>query len=144
MNVLLFAPGLFVVLVLSHGLFGAFKYIFVCGIVQLVLGAPFLLTFPVAYIHRSFELGRQFFYKWTVNWKCIPEPIFHMKAFQLSLLALHLLVLFLFLNKLLAKIGGIKSLLFPKGRKPMKLNADCKFLNLIIYPGGKSNLFSHI
>ena len=64
-------------------------------------GAPFLLTFPVSYIHRSFDLGRQFFFKWTVNWKFLPEDVFLAKPFQLALLALHLIVLVLFLNKLL-------------------------------------------
>jgi alpha-1,3-mannosyltransferase len=35
----------------------------------LVLGAPFLLTYPQSYIRKAFELDRVFFYKWTVNWK---------------------------------------------------------------------------
>jgi alpha-1,3-mannosyltransferase len=66
---------------------------------KLVLGAPFLLTFPISYIHRSFDLGRQFFYIWTVNWKFLPEEIFLDKRFQLGLLALHLICLLAFMNK---------------------------------------------
>lgn len=37
MNVLLFAPGLFIVLCLSHGFFLTLKYIFICGLVQVIL-----------------------------------------------------------------------------------------------------------
>lgn len=37
MNVLLFAPGLFVILCLSHGLFNTLKYIILCGLVQVNL-----------------------------------------------------------------------------------------------------------
>ena len=34
MNVILFAPGLFVILCLVHGFFNTFKYIFLCAVVQ--------------------------------------------------------------------------------------------------------------
>jgi alpha-1,3-mannosyltransferase len=34
MNILLFAPGLFVILVLSTGILNTFKYIFLCALVQ--------------------------------------------------------------------------------------------------------------
>ncbi len=42
---------------------------------------------------RSFDLGRQFFYIWTVNWRLIPEDIFLNRYFQLTLLLFHILVL---------------------------------------------------
>ncbi|CAF0716464.1 unnamed protein product [Brachionus calyciflorus] len=122
MNVLLFAPGLFIILSLTHGLLNTFKYIFLCGIVQLILGAPFLLTYPIAYLHRSFELGRQFFYIWTVNWKCISEELFLSKPFQLSLLVLHLSVLLIFMNRILKNVGGLKAVVF--GQKKVKLSYD--------------------
>lgn len=122
MNIILFAPGLFVILVLGTGLLNTFKYIFLCAIVQVILGAPFLLTFPFEYVHMSFDLGRQFFYKWTVNWKCVPEDIFLAKPFQMALLVMHVIFLLAFLNKTLTNIGGLKGLLTK--RKPLKLSAD--------------------
>lgn len=122
MNIILFAPGLFIILVLTQGLLNTFKYIFLCALVQLILGSPFLLTFPTAYIHRSFDLGRQFFYIWTVNWKCVPEEVFLSKYFQLSLVALHMIVLVVFLNKTLKNIGGLKGLF--TNPKPIKLSPD--------------------
>lgn len=122
MNIILFAPGLFVILVLSTGLLNTFRYIFLCAVVQLILGSPFLVSFPIAYIHRSFDLGRQFFYKWTVNWKCIPEEVFLSKKFQLSLLACHIIILLAFLNKALKNVGGLKGLLTVK--KTHKLSPD--------------------
>ncbi len=36
MNVLLFAPGLFVVLVLTHGFLYSLGYIFLCALVQVI------------------------------------------------------------------------------------------------------------
>ena len=63
---------------------------------QLLLGLPFLLENPKGYLMRSFDLGRQFFYKWTVNWRLVPEDIFLNRTFQISLLLGHITVLILF------------------------------------------------
>jgi len=61
-----------------------------------VLGLPFLLVNPVGYVDRSFELGRQFLFKWTVNWRFLPEEIFHDRYFHAALLLLHVAALLLF------------------------------------------------
>ena len=53
----------------------------------------------MGYIVRSFDLGRQFFHKWTVNWRFLPEHIFLDRRFHLALLALHILVLLAFASK---------------------------------------------
>ncbi len=87
-----------------------------------ILGAPFLLTFPIPYIHMSFDMGRQFFYKWTVNWRCVPEELFLAKPFQIALLVLHVVVLLAFLSKALRNVGGLTGV-FAK-RRPLKLSAD--------------------
>ena len=70
MNVLLFAPGL-LLLLLQHNstLMGTIECLSICAFVQIVLGAPFLLTYPESYIRKAFEFDRVFFFKWTVNWK---------------------------------------------------------------------------
>ena len=94
MNVLLFAPGLLLLLlqssdslwtVIVHRLFLG------CALPQLVLGAPFLLTHPLAYLRKAFELDRVFFHKWTVNFKFLPDEIFVSKPWALLLLSLHIL-----------------------------------------------------
>jgi len=64
--------------------------------VKLSFGLPFLFHNPVAYVGRSFELGRQFLFKWTVNWRFLPEDIFQDRYFHLTLLALHVAVLIFF------------------------------------------------
>ena len=71
MNVLLFAPGLLLLLLQSSGSLWEVVYRlgFCCALPQLVLGSPFLMTFPVSYLRKAFELDRVFFFKWTVNWK---------------------------------------------------------------------------
>jgi alpha-1,3-mannosyltransferase len=72
MNVLLFAPGLLLLLLQSSRDLPTVVFrrlLPYCAVPQLVLGAPFLLSFPVSYLKKSFELDRVFFYKWTVNWR---------------------------------------------------------------------------
>ena len=93
MNVLLFAPGLLVLLLQFHHLLHTVGYLSVCALVQLLLGLPFLLTYPVNYMTRAFQFNRQFLFEWTVNWKFLPEEIFLNNIFHLALITI--LVIFL-------------------------------------------------
>lgn len=61
-----------------------------------MLGAPFLLTNPVAYIVGSFNLGRVFLFEWTVNWRFLPEDVFVHPGFHITLLVLHVAILAVF------------------------------------------------
>jgi alpha-1,3-mannosyltransferase len=49
-----------------------------------------------AYVSRAFQLNRIFLYKWTVNWRFVPEGIFLSSAFSYSLLSAHAALLLLF------------------------------------------------
>ncbi|XP_064383640.1 dol-P-Man:Man(5)GlcNAc(2)-PP-Dol alpha-1,3-mannosyltransferase-like isoform X2 [Halichondria panicea] len=112
MNVLLFSPGLLVLLLLTGGWRGTLPRLSLCALIQLALGAPFLAENPVGYIQRAFDLGRQFMYQWTVNWRCVPEWLFLNRGFHLVLLVLHLCVLVAFLSKHWTRFyGGFKALL---------------------------------
>jgi len=93
MNILLFAPALFLAYLATQGITGTVKQLSICASVQLVLGAPFLLTYPLEYLVGAFNLGRVFMFKWTVNWRFIPEEVFVSRPFHIALLAIHLLLL---------------------------------------------------
>ena len=70
MNILLFAPGLLLLLLQSQtSWIGTLQCLCICATVQILVGWPFVTTYPVAYVRKSFELDRVFMYKWTVNWK---------------------------------------------------------------------------
>ncbi|KAG7258355.1 hypothetical protein CRUP_022097 [Coryphaenoides rupestris] len=96
MNVLLFAPGLLFLLLSEFGLVKAIPKLTLCAAIQLVLGLPFLLENPVGYMTQAFDLGRQFMFKWTVNWRFLPEWLFLSRYLHLLLLSAHLLTLLLF------------------------------------------------
>jgi alpha-1,3-mannosyltransferase len=80
-----------------------FMCLSICAGVQLALGMPFLATYPVEYITRSFDLGRAFFFKWTVNFKFLPEDVFLSKSLSILLLLSTVAVLALFAYKWIAE-----------------------------------------
>lgn len=96
MNILLFAPGLLLLLLKSFGVWWTIPRLALCAVVQLLLGLPFLLVNPVSYISMAFNLGRQFFFIWTVNWRFLPEWLFLNRYFHASLLVCHVAFLLLF------------------------------------------------
>ena len=99
MNILLFAPALWMLMIVDIGMYGSLSCIFICALVQLLAGAPFLANNFWGYIGRSFEMGRVFTFKWSVNYKFLPENIFVSKQFAIGLLCFHLLFLGLFFTQ---------------------------------------------
>ncbi|VDD87003.1 unnamed protein product [Enterobius vermicularis] len=96
MNVLLFAPAVFFMLLLYNGVMKTAILLIICGIIQVLLALPFLTFDPISYLSRSFDLGRVFLFKWTVNWRFLPPEVFLSRRFHLSLLGIHFSVLLLF------------------------------------------------
>lgn len=96
MNVLLYVPGLLVVLLRTLGLSESLVHVAIIIVIQIWLGLPFLVPHPRSYLANAFDFSRQFLYKWTVNWRFVPEDVFLSKKFALSLLLGHLSVLALF------------------------------------------------
>ena len=76
MNILLFAPALFFAYIFTQGYFGTLKQLAICASFQLIVALPFLYENPISYMKGSFDLGRVFLHKWTVNWRFVPECLF--------------------------------------------------------------------
>lgn len=93
MNILLFAPALFLLYLTNLGIGGTIKQLTICAVFQLAIGAPFLLSHPLEYLQGSFDLSRIFEHKWTVNYRFLSRTLFEAKPFHLGLLAVHLLLL---------------------------------------------------
>jgi alpha-1,3-mannosyltransferase len=91
-QVLLYAPAFAVVFYKRSGVNVTVSLIAWCAVLQVVLGAPFLLHSPISYISKSFEISRVFYYKWTVNFKFLEEETFLSPFLSRSLLLLTLLM----------------------------------------------------
>lgn len=112
MNILLFFPAFALVLFKARGIFKTVTSLSHMAMVQLVLGLPFLATYPYSYFSRAFDFSRIFLYKWTVNWKFVPEDLFYSRNFAIVLLAGHLVTLVCFVfGRWLLPEGGLRALL---------------------------------
>ncbi|BDD56611.1 dolichyl-P-Man:Man(5)GlcNAc(2)-PP-dolicholalpha-1, 3-mannosyltransferase [Monascus purpureus] len=99
MTLLLLAPAVAVVVILSLPLTRGIELGVISILIQFLLAIPFLQSNPSGYASRAFELTRQFMFKWTVNWRFVGEGIFLSRGFSLSLLAVHISILALFVSK---------------------------------------------
>jgi len=132
MSILLYLPGLLVILFKRKGLFRTVVYMVVLVMTQLFFAVPFLMEDAWAYAHSAFNLGRVFLYKWTVNWRFIEEDVFLSSQFAITLLVGHATVLILFgLFKWCELDGGVYRVLLRGIRRPLhppaaldKIDAD--------------------
>ncbi|CAI5531557.1 unnamed protein product [Closterium sp. Naga37s-1] len=106
MNVLLFLPPLLLIMAKTLPLLQIMALLGAAVAFQLLVGWPFISTFPQAYFGRAFDLGRVFIHFWSVNFKFVPKSTFVSKPFALSLLGLHLLLLLLFCHFCWCKYEG--------------------------------------
>ncbi|OAL29850.1 hypothetical protein AYO22_01756 [Fonsecaea multimorphosa] len=101
MTLLLAAPAVGIVILqalgTSDGLFTGL-YVFV---LHVIMSMPFFEHGTgFSYVQRSFDFGRQFLYKWTVNWRFVDEETFLSPSFAIGLLVIHVsLLLFFFQTK---------------------------------------------
>ncbi|CAJ0960382.1 unnamed protein product, partial [Mesorhabditis belari] len=96
MNIFLYTPALGCLLLLNKGIWWTIVYGAAAGVLQFYVGLPFLLHDPWSYIKRSFDIGRVFFFKWTVNWRFLSEDFFLNQYFHLTLLVTMLVLWLVF------------------------------------------------
>ncbi|XP_019076396.1 dol-P-Man:Man(5)GlcNAc(2)-PP-Dol alpha-1,3-mannosyltransferase isoform X2 [Vitis vinifera] len=65
MNVLLYAPPLLLLMLKAMNIGGVISALAGAAIVQILVGLPFIVSHPVAYISRAFNLGRVFIHFWN-------------------------------------------------------------------------------
>jgi len=121
MSVLLYIPGLFIILLRRRGFIQAALYGLLIVLFQAILGKPFLVEYPLQYLAGSFDLSRVFLFKWTVNWRFLGEDIFLDPALAKGLLLGHLCALVAFAHvKWCHSDGGLFGLLCTSLRNPFK------------------------
>ncbi|KAJ4387127.1 dolichyl-P-Man:Man(5)GlcNAc(2)-PP-dolichol alpha-1,3-mannosyltransferase [Gnomoniopsis smithogilvyi] len=96
MVLLLALPVVGILIFFTQGIFGTVSILGSMGALQVLIAIPFL-QYPWAYLSRAFEFSRQFFFKWTVNWRFVGEETFLSKQFSQTLLALHASILLTFI-----------------------------------------------
>lgn len=118
MNALLYLPGILVVLVQSAGILKTTGHMLLVGLIQVIVAWPFLVAYPREYLQSAFDLSRQFLYKWTVNWRFIPEDVFLSAPFARALLLAHVATLVVFGFRWCQPEGGVVKVLTRAFSKP--------------------------
>lgn len=96
MSILLYLPGLLVILFKRRGLASTLRLMMTIGATHVLLAFTFLRENHWAYLQSSFDLSRVFLYKWTVNWRFVDEETFLSSQWAKGLLVGHVSVLILF------------------------------------------------
>lgn len=96
MSLLLAAPAVGIILLQVLPFRRAMNAAFLMAQLQFTLAFPFLPVNARGYIGRSFQLDRQFFFKWTVNWRFVGEETFLSREFAVALLIGNLALLNIF------------------------------------------------
>ncbi|KAG6811325.1 hypothetical protein H0H92_007989 [Tricholoma furcatifolium] len=133
MSVLLYIPGLLVILFKRRGLISTLRHMMTILAIQTLMANPFLAVDPWAYFNCAFDLRRVFLYKWTVNWRMVNEEVFLSRNWAVGLLVGHGLVLVLFGLFRWCKVdGGVWSVLARGLSQPTRpaagpapITADC-------------------
>jgi alpha-1,3-mannosyltransferase len=130
MNILLFSPAILLTYLICLGLKGTLTQLTICASVQILLGIPFILTNPIAYIRGAFNLGRVFLYEWTVNWRFLPEDIFTNSYFHVGLLVLHITLLLFFYSSALTYLQSYATLIGIKKKVKKQLSDHKEKVNM--------------
>ncbi|CAK7213197.1 dolichyl-P-Man:Man(5)GlcNAc(2)-PP-dolichol alpha-1,3-mannosyltransferase [Sporothrix bragantina] len=109
MSLLLVLPAVGIVLLFGRGFHGALRLAIVLVQVQFAIALPFVLENARGYLGRAFELSRQFFFRWTVNWRFVGEDVFLSTPFALGLLGVHAALLVLFATTRWLRPAGVQS-----------------------------------
>ncbi|KAL2829962.1 glycosyltransferase [Aspergillus cavernicola] len=106
MTLLPLTPAVAVLLALSLDIGECIRLAILALGTQVMLAIPFLQTNPGGYFSRAFEFGRQFMFKWTVNWRFVPEDIFLSREWALGMGALNFLIVAVFITTTWLKPSG--------------------------------------
>lgn len=93
MNVALMVPGFLYVWWRQEGVGGVLRQMLAVAGWQLVVGWPFIQSHPREYLQRAFDFGRQFEFRWTVNWRFVGAQMFGSWQWATGLLVVHVVLL---------------------------------------------------
>lgn len=146
MSALLYAPAWAIILLQECGWLMSVEMACWFTLVQGFLAVPFLRKSWRQYVSQAFDFSRSFDYKWTVNWRFLPEAVFSSSQLKATLLVCHITTLLLFAHyKWLRSQGGILALIKNNRVKwtPRKMAIVLMECNLIGILFARSLHFQH-
>ncbi|KAL0947030.1 hypothetical protein HGRIS_013173 [Hohenbuehelia grisea] len=112
MSILLYLPGLLVILFKRRGLASTLRLLATIISFQGLVAMKYLRADALAYLSSAFDLTRVFLFKWTVNWRMLGEELFLSPTFAKGLLVAHASTLIAFgLYRWCQADGGVQVVL---------------------------------
>lgn len=137
MNILYFLPAFLYLSTLDQGLLKTGWSLATILLTQALISLPFTTYSASSYLSSAFDIHRVFLYKWTVNWRFLPEHFFLSPRLWLALLLAHISLLFVFFRKWSEPHGGpfrvlvrtFGSLSLPAALSKDRLDPSCEHYN---------------
>jgi alpha-1,3-mannosyltransferase len=129
MNILLYLPGLLLVINWSTNYAFTLAAVLYIVLFQLAIATPFLLNNPRGYFTMAFDFSRQFDHVQSAYWQFLPTDVFSSRVFHTSLLVLHVTFLLIFLFRKAAYGKSVRGFL-------ISLNLPSSFRELYRFGNG--------
>lgn len=138
MNILFFLPALLYLCTLDQGFTSTIRQLLVIVSSQVLISLPFTLENAASYVAGAFDLHRAFLYRWTVNWRFLPEHVFLNPKLWLLLLSLHVALLYVLVKKWSVPHGGAFRVVvrvaggpqLPAALSRQRIDSSCQFSQL--------------
>ena len=85
----LYIPAAYLITSKSQGIVVGTLYILLIGVLQVVFGYPFIVTYPLQYLGSCFNMNRGFDPAFSYNWNILPFKLMQFKVIHWILLALN-------------------------------------------------------
>lgn len=136
MNVVLFLPGIFYIYIKKKGPIFLISQIILILLIQILMGLPFILTYPLSYLKGAYNVTRVFDLSESINWQFLSLDTFYNPLFHKFLLFTHLFLLICFLIFVYEKPS--KNILVSLRLNDWSINAeekhlDKKFMAMVIF-----------
>ncbi|EGC34695.1 hypothetical protein DICPUDRAFT_153070 [Dictyostelium purpureum] len=122
LHTIFYSPAILFIFFNSLTLNETIYYLSIMAIIQILLGLPFLLVNPVAYISNAYDLSRTLLWEKTRNFKFVGRILYDMKLFNLLLILALVLTIIVFIMKYQNIINQLKKLENIKIVKKLKVN----------------------
>ncbi|CCH60560.1 hypothetical protein TBLA_0D00510 [Henningerozyma blattae CBS 6284] len=134
MNALLYFPAVMISLYLINegNLANTILNFLIMLIWQIIVALPFLKEYPYEYLKGSFNFGRQFMFKWSINWQFLGGKRFHDIRFHYLLLFCHIIIILVILLRE-----------YPRFFKDLLISAKHPFGNLDMAAYQKREIISY-
>ncbi|EFA78114.1 hypothetical protein PPL_08762 [Heterostelium album PN500] len=109
LNYIFYSPAILFIFANTLPFSSILTNLFIMGALQIIIGIPFLLTNPIAYITIAYDISRTLLWEKTRNFKFVGRVIYDSSYFNITLLLLLITTIIIFLIRMWITLDNLKS-----------------------------------